>query len=312
MTDLQIYILDKSNAGPFTPYLMPQVRQYIGDGKALIALGAVRDNHSVGAVAASVENGALHIVSLYVDPKVRRQGIGSVLLCALGGIVNANDLHVEGARAYFMEEDGMDVAGLTAFLRYAGFGEPQLSDRLFSVDTADLHDLPGLGAAFSTEFQPDPHIRPFSAITPEQLREIEDDPDVMDCLKPSAMRFHPMRSASMIWVEDGHVLGYILAYQGVDGEIVVASSCKRAGAPKGCWRQLLYGAANRCYVMLGRDYKAYILTINDHSLELVEQIAGSFAHEYKNFVAETGKELPSWLLPDEDEENGLDPMNMTK
>ena len=41
-------------------------------------------------------------------------------------------------------------------------------------------------------------------------------------------------------------------------------------------------------MMLGRDYKAYILTINDHSLELVEQIAGSFAHEYKNFVADTG------------------------
>ena len=296
MAELNFYLLDKTNAGPFAPYLLPQVRQYIGDGKALIALGAVLDDHSVGAVAASVENGALHIVSLYVDPEVRRQGVGTLLLCALGELVNANELPAKRARVYFMEEDGMDVAGLTAFLRAMDFGEPELSDRLFSVDTADLHELPGLGEAFTTEFQPDPHVRPFSAITPEQLREIEDDPDVMACLKPGAMRFNPMRSASMIWVEDGHVLGWILAYQGVDEEIVVAASAKRAGAPKGCWRKLLSAAANRCYVMLGRDYKAYILTINEHSLELVEQIAGSFAHEYKNFVAETDG-IPGWLAP---------------
>ena len=296
MAELNFFLLDKTNAGPFSPYLMPQVRQYIGDGKDLLAIGAAAEGHTLGAVAGSVENNMLHIVSLYVDPAVRRQGIGTALLCALGELVIERGLYAAGAKAYFMEEDGMDVEGLTAFLRFAGFGEPQLADRLFSVDTADLHDLPGLGAAFSTDFQPDPHIRPFSAITPEQLREIEDDPDVMDCLKPGVMRFNPMRSASMIWVEDGHVLAWILAYQGVDDEIVVASSAKREGAPRGCWHSLLFGAANRCYVMLGRDYKAYILTINDHSLELVEKIAGRFAHEYKNFVAETDG-LPGWLAP---------------
>lgn len=55
MTDLQFYILDKTNAGPFASYLMPQVRQYIGDGKELIAIGAVAEDHTLGAVAASVE-----------------------------------------------------------------------------------------------------------------------------------------------------------------------------------------------------------------------------------------------------------------
>ena len=302
MTDLQIYILDKSNAGPFTPYLMPQVRKYIGDGKQLIALGVVRDNHSVGAVAASVENDELHIVSLYVDPAVRRQGVATALLCALGEVVTANNLHVESARAYFMEEDGMDIEGLAAFLRFAGFGEPAISDRLFCVNTADLHHMPGLGDAFSMDFQPDSHIRPFGAITQEQLREIEDDPDVMDCLKPSAMRFNLMRSASMIWVEDGHVLGYILAYQGVDGEIVLAAACKRAGAPDGCFRHLLYAMANRCYMMLGRDFRTYILTINGHAGELVEKLSGGKLHEYNNFTVDTGDTLPDWLAG-EDEEN---------
>ena len=294
MDELNIYLLDKSNAGPFSPYLMPQVRQYIGDGKELIALGAVVDGHSVGAVAASVENDMLHLVSLYVDPAVRRQGIGTALLRALGARVKALGLSVEGAKVYYMEEEE-DTAVIAAFLRSAGFGELELSDRLFCVNTADLHHLPGLREALSTDFAPDPHVRPYAAITPEQLREIEDDPDVLDCLKPSAMRFNLMRSASTIWVEDGHVLGWILAYQGVDGEIVMASACKRAGAPDGCFRKLLYALANRCYMMLGRDFRTYILTINEHSAGLVEKLSGGALHEYKNFVAETGKELPEWL-----------------
>ena len=295
MNGLQIYILDKSNAGPFSLYLMPQVRQYIGDGRELISIGVAMNEHSVGAVAASVENDTLHLVSLYVDPVVRRQGIGTVLLWALGERVRELGLRVEDARAYFMEEDGMDLEGLTAFLRYAGFGEPQLTDRLFCVNTADLHHMPGLAAAFSTDFCPDPHVHPFSEITPKQLREIEDDPDVMDCLKPSAMRFSLMRSASVMWVEDGHVLGWILAYQGVDGEIVMASACKRAGAPNGSFRDMLYALAKRCYMMLGRDFKTYILTINEHSGDLVEKLSGGKLHEYNNFTANTGDTLPDWL-----------------
>ena len=296
MTDLKLYILDKTNAGPFAPYLMPQVRQYIGDGKELLAIGAATEEHTLGAVAASAENGVMHIVSLYVDSSVRRQGIGTELLRALGRLANDRGLRVNGAMAYFMEEDGMDIDGLAAFLRYAGFGEPQLSNRLFCVNTADLHGMPSFSEAFSADFQPDSHVRPFAAITPEQLREIEDDPEVMDCLKPSAMRFNLMRSASMGWLENGHVLGWILAYQGIDGEIVMASACKRAGAPDGCFRKLLYALANRCYMMLGRDFNTYILTLNEHSGGLVEKLSGGRMHEYKNLVAETDR-LPDWLVP---------------
>ena len=295
MTDLKLYILDKTNAGPFAPYLMPQVRQYIGDGKELLALGAAVEGHSVAAVAASAEHGRLHLVSLYVDPEMRRQGIATVLLRELGKRVNALGVHVEGAKVYYMEEEE-DTAVLAAFLRSAGFGELKLADRLFAVDTADLHDLPGLREALSTDFQPDPHVRPYASITPEQLREIEEDESVLDCLKPSAMRFNLMRSASTIWVEDGHVLGWILAYQGVDGEIVMASACKREGAPDGCFRKLLFSLANRCYMMLGRDFKTYILTINEHSGGLVEKLSGGRMHEYKNLVAETDR-LPDWLVP---------------
>lgn len=300
MMNISIYNLDRTNAGPFTPYLMPQVRRYLGDGKELIALGAASDEHTLGAAAASVENNVLHLVSLYVDPAVRRQGIGTALMKALGERVNALGLSLTGARAYYMEEDE-DTAVLDAFLRAMGFDGLMLSDRLFCVNSADLHHLPGLGEALSVNFVPESHVFPFSAITPAQLAEIENDESVLNCLKPSAMRFNLMRSASTIWVEDGHVLGYILAYQGVDGEIVLAAACKRGGAPDGCFRHLLYALANRCYMMLGRDFKVYVLAINEHAGSLVEKLTGGKLHEYRNFVADTGDKLPDWLTGKADE-----------
>ena len=294
MAELNFYLLDKTNAGPFAPYLMPAVRRYIGDGRELIAIGAAMDENSVGAVAAAVDHDVLHLVSLYVDPSVRRQGVGSALLRALGARVNELGLYVESVRTYYMEEDE-DTAVIAAFLRSAGFGELEPANRLFSVDTAELHHIPKINDALSMDYQPDPHVRPFSEITPAQLAEIEADPDVLSALKPSNIRFNLMRSASTIWVEDGHVLGWILAYQGVDGEIVLAAACKRNGAPDGCFRHLLYALANRCYMMLGRDYKVYILAINEHAGSLVEKLSGGKMHEYRNFVADTGDELPEWL-----------------
>ena len=301
MEDLNFYILDKTNAAPFAPYLLPGVRNDLGAERDIIAIGAATEEHTVGAVAAAVRDGVLHLLCLYVDPAVRRQGVGTALLVALGEVLRAMEAEVYEVCSYYMEEKE-DTAVIAAFMESMELGELQLYNRLFSVNTAELHDNPTLSAAFSADFQPNPHVKPFSAITPAQLAEIEADPDVLDCLKPGAMSHGILRQASTIWVEDGHVLGWILVYQGFDGEIVLTSACKRAGAPDGCFRHLLYAMVNCCYMMLGRDYSAYIATINDHAGKLLESVTGGKFHEYRSFRASTGDVLPVWLAGG-DEEN---------
>ena len=301
MDELNIYLLDKTNAAPFAPYLLPGVRNDIGAGKDIIALGAADETHSLGAVAAAVRGGILHILCLYVDPAVRRQGVGTTLLIALGEVLRAAETEIGEVRTYYMEENE-DTEVIAAFMDARELGELQLYNRLFSVNSAEVHDVRRLGTAFTTDFRDDPHVRPFSAITPEQLAELEADEDVLDCLKPSAMTHGILRQASTIWVEDGHVLGWVLCYQGFDGEIVMTAASNRKGAPVTCFLHLLLSMLNRCYVMLGREYTLYIAAINDHAGKLVEKITAGNFHEHRSYFA-VADGLPAWLTGwDEEEE----------
>ena len=299
MEKLNIYILDKSNAAPFAPYLLPGVRNDIGAGREIFALGAANETHTLGAVAAAVRNATLHILCLYVEPAVRRQGVGTVLLTALGDLLRDAGTEIDEVRTYYMEEDE-DTAAIAAFMEAMQLGELQPYNRLFSVNSAEVRDVRRLGTAFTTEFRADPHVRPFSAITPEQLAELEADEDVLDCLKPSAMKHGIFRQASTIWVEDGHVLGWVLCYQGFDGEIVMTAASNRKGAPVTCFLHLLLSMLNRCYMMLGREFTLYIATINDHAAGLVEKITAGNFHEHRNYIAST-EVLPDWLTGGDDE-----------
>ena len=300
MNELNIYLLDKTNAAPFAPYLLPGVRNDIGAGREIIALGAADETNTLGAVAAVVRNCKLHILCLYVDPAVRRQGVGTVLLTTLGDILRDLEAEINEVCTYYMEEDE-DTAAIVAFMEAMQLGELRLNNRLFSVRSAEVHDVRRLGTAFTTDFRDDPHVRPFSAITPEQLAELEADEDVLDCLKPSAMTHGILRQASTIWVEDGHVLGWVLCYQGFDGEIVMTAACNRKGAPVTCFLHLLLSMLNRCYVMLGREYTLYISTINDHAAGLVEKITAGNFHEHRSCFA-VADGLPDWLTGGDAEE----------
>ena len=295
MNDLRIMLLDKTNAAPFAPYLLPQVRYELGRGrKELLALGAVVGEHTVGAVAALPRGGILHVVCVYVAPDMRRQGIGTALFAALGKTLREKGIEVNTAKIYYMKEEE-DSEVIAAFIRRMGFGELNPRSRLFSVDTAKLHDSPAVGGAFSASFEDDPHICSFAEVTEAQLAEVEADDKVKFFLKPSAISAAILKQGSTAWVEDGHILGWILVFQGFDGEIILAAACKREGAPKGCFRKLMFSMVNRCYLMLGRYFKVYITTVTDHAGSLVETIAGDAYSEYENFDAETGETLPDWL-----------------
>lgn len=285
MEEVHIILLDKSNAAPFAPYLLPQVRYDIGAGADIAAFGAIQGDHAVGAVAIRLDDAVLRILSLYVDVAARRQGIGSMLMEAVAEALAELGDEIRVIRADYMVDEE-DSAVIAAFLNSLGFSEPKASNRLFSVDTAKLHRLPLLREAFSANFAADPHVHPYSDITPGQLAEVEADESVLPYLKPSAMRRGILRQGSTIWVEDGHVLAWVLDCQSFDGEIVLSAACKRDGAPKNSFLRLLQAAANRCYLMMGRDFTVYISAIDEYPASLIEKISGGMQKEYKHYSAE--------------------------
>ena len=300
--EMYVTILHKDNAAPFAPYLLPQVGRALGAGEDIAGLGAIKDGHAVGALAFRVDDGVLRILSLYVDTAARRQGVGTVLLEALAEVIEAMDEEIEDVQTDYLT-DTADEEAAAAFLDDAGFEVLRVTERFFSVDTEKLHEQPLLKEAFTGNFTADAHVRPFSALTPEQLRELEADETVPFKLKPSAMENSPLRQGSVAWVEDSRVLAWLLCYQGFDGEIVLSAACKRDGAPTQSFVRLVQAFANRCYMILGHDYTVYISAIDDYAASLVKKLADGTQKEYKQVVARIDRTaLRSRRLEEDDED----------
>ena len=296
MENLRFFRLDKSNAAPFAPYLLPQVCEQIGNNIGMLTLGAVAANYAVGAIAAlPPEKGVLPLQSIFVDPALRRYGVGTDLLRELCRICREETGEtVRSVRTeYTMEKDACEE--LSAFLEAAGFSTKRVGGRTYCVDSADVHEKAILGEAFSYSFRPDPHIRTFSQLTAEQLREIEENKEAPDFLKPAAAKGKIMGRASTVWLEDGHPIGWVLFRPSIDGELILSAAYKNDDAPVECFLAMLKAAVNRWYLMLGRDCRIYITAINERVESLIENLTGGELREFEHYTATTGRKTPAWM-----------------
>lgn len=294
MEKFEIVVVGKENFDSFSPYLLPRVRRDLQAGSPILAVGAIYGEYAIGAAAAVVEEGEMKLLSLFVDKDTRRCGVGRELLRGLADVFSEMGISVETASANYMLEEENHLA-VSAFLQRMGFETAITSSRIFSVDSAKLHETTVLGSALSTKYQADPHVRPFSALTKKQMEEIEGEENAPSFLKPSAIQSRILRQASMAWVEDGRILGWLIASQSFDGEIILSAAYRREEAPGDCFLKLLRAFANRCYLTLGRDYLVYVCAISEEVSRLVERIARGTQQEYTNYEASTGGEIPFWM-----------------
>ena len=82
--DFTLCQFDPANPGPYEQYILPNISAEMRQApERFAALGAVWNNCAVGAAVITDDPddpGAAALASLFVDPQVRRRGIGTALL----------------------------------------------------------------------------------------------------------------------------------------------------------------------------------------------------------------------------------------
>lgn len=77
---MKIGYIPAGEPGIFRSLLLPEVAERMEDGEAISALAVTIHELAVGAIAGVVTGSRMEILSLYVAPEYRRQGVGTLLV----------------------------------------------------------------------------------------------------------------------------------------------------------------------------------------------------------------------------------------
>ena len=250
----------------FRPYLTDQAAQDGALGRAdILTLGAVTaERRTCAAAAGRMDGAALTVTSLYVDPAVRRRGIGSALLAAL----------LERAAPRRAELSWLlpraDHEAFRAFLTAAGFSPaPQAGGGLYRTDAGSLRLGPTLRRAFSPVFRPDGNVVPLAALAGAERAELLADPAIDPRLGLARLEELYSPEVSFAYRYGGRVAAYLAcALTGPrDGAILAAVS--RPGAHPAAILHLAAAALRAGLDHFGGDFAFWADTVNRESADLL-------------------------------------------
>ena len=271
MAVLSFRFLNPLQPGPFVQYLLPDAldgAQSAADGPSL--LGAVLDRSACGAAAVHWHDGWGELRSLFIDPAVRSQGAAGRMVDLLLEEAAKRDA-VSLSASYILR--GEELAAMDALFLRRG-GTPQPVAPVFSVDSASQHDSRILGAAFRPGFQPDSHIRPFSALSSEQLTALEDDPDIPDFLLPSACARRMDSGLSVAWLEQDRIQSYLLGGSSSQADFQLLAAWRKPQTPPQSVFHLLRAQVNLCYYRCGGDFQYFFSALTQESETLARRMLG--------------------------------------
>ncbi|MBM6924836.1 GNAT family N-acetyltransferase [Pseudoflavonifractor phocaeensis] len=262
--------IDAALLPAFVPYLTGDTVRAIGGGMpGLTALGAVTgDLRACAAVAGRAEGEGLTLSSLYVDPQIRRQGVGSALLEAL--LAQTGPRRTE-ASWFLPEEEGQTLA---AFLAARGFRAETDETPICRLDMAMLRRVPSVRRAFSPAFRPDGNIVPFDRLTPEELADLEADPSIDPRLRPGQAAGRLTPQLSFCYRYRGRIAAYFLCGQTGPDALAVLAAVSRQGAHPAAFLQLVTAAIHQGLIWFGGDFVCWLEALNDTSLALARTISG--------------------------------------
>ena len=254
--------LDAALLPAFRSYLLHEAAEGIASGREdIIAVGAVtEDRHSCGAAACVTggEEGPA-LFSLYVDPQVRRQGIGRRLLEALEREAGARMVSAH----WLLPEEG--AAEVDVFLHACGFSPAEIDPLgIMRLNTADMRELPAVRRALSAGFRADGNIRQLMEFTEAEREELFSDRSIDARLHPANFTKAQLESAlSLGYRYGGRIAAYIIA-EPVEEGIVVLSAVTRSGGHPAAFHQLAAAVLHRGMEYFpGRDYSCWLEAISE-------------------------------------------------
>ena len=271
MSRLSFRPLDPIGPGPFAQYLLPSVVQMASRSPGdLTCLGAVWDQSACGAAAVRWTQDCGVLVSLFVDPLIRGQGVAGALLdrvieaCARRGVTALSASYVLRGG----ELDAMD-----ALFRSRG-AEPVPMAPTYEMDTSRFHQARFLSPAFQPDFRPDSHVQVLTSLSQEQLDALEADPDIPEVLLPSACGDRLEPGLSVAWTDGGRILAYVLGGESGPASCSLLAAWRGADAPASSFLSLLQAQLNLCYYRCGGDFRYFLSAISPGAAVLTEHLTG--------------------------------------
>lgn len=263
---LSLRVVEPGLLPAFRPYLTDQAAQDGSLGRAdVLTLGAVTaERRTCAAAAGRMDGAALTVTSLYVDPAVRRRGIGSALLAAL--LERAAPRRAEVS--WTLPQPEFDA--FRAFLAAAGFRTaPQTGGGLYRAEAASLRLGPTLRRAFSPAFRPDGNVIPLAALVGAERAELLADPAIDPRLGLARLEGLYSPEVSFAYRYGGRVAAYLAcALTGRrDGSILAAVS--RPGTHPAAILQLAAAALRAGLDHFGGDFAFWADTVNRESADLL-------------------------------------------
>ena len=247
-------LFDPANPGPYEQYILPNVTAEMRqDPENYAALGAVwKECAAAAAVLTDDEDDpdAASLVSLFVDPQVRRRGIGTALL----------GLSLKAAEGVGAERltlsytlGGEELEAMDRTVRALG-GQPEFQYPAYSMDSVDFRDSRLLGRAFRPGYKMPEHVVRFSDLTPEQLETLHANPE--------APWYSPgmQPELSLAYLKDGQVVGFWLGCESAPENYSVKGIWSSSAAPFNTLHTLLLAHVNLCYTHCGGDFRYHCAT----------------------------------------------------
>lgn len=239
----------------------------------IIALGAVTNaNQTCGAVVGELYDERLTVFSLYVDPEVRRQGVGALLLDSLLQLYPA----AKPMAAWVSPEESFTE--MDAFFQARGFAAAQNEGFVYCLNTEDLRHVPVVRWAFSPTFRPDRNIVPLDELTQEEREDLLCDASIAPSLRLGELIDRLSPELSVCYRYKGRIAAYFICGKTGAREMAVLAAVSRSWAHPAAMLQMITATIHRGLDYFGGDFLCWIEAINGEAEELVRAIsAGTYS-----------------------------------
>lgn len=275
MDNISFRIVEDQEFPVFRQYLLPDAaRLAVGGKQDILVLGAVCGASACGAAAILFEEQedetlVAELISLFLDPLVRGQGVGTEFLSCCLKAAEESGADIFYAQ-YVAEPETMEA--LDALFRHFG-AEPVFHLPIYELDTRRFHEVRLIKGAFAPDYRRPAHIVPFTELTPEQLAALEADPELAWYVDPEK-RLNMRPDLSLAYLVDGEVCGFWLGSMTAMDRFSVQGVWHNSKVPPSCFHELIHAHLNLCWYYGGGDFLYYVSPAVEFADKLIQKYSG--------------------------------------
>lgn len=261
---MHIVAISSENANAFYSLLLPESANALAAGEPITALGLIKNDTAIGAVAGYLIKSTFHISSLYVAPDYRRIGGGWMLMSALTDLLSGYASGIEISFTILQPEHRF----LQIFMEAMGFfKEPDNGQAIYLTTLDKVGTAPLFSSIKHSLGTPFSELSEKLLISTEQIASLANAPMPKDGLLSDSI--NPDLSAAV--VEKDRILAYILFEHTQPDTLMLSALWSQSTNPR-TLPGLLHFSAKRLHKKFPPTTRLILQTINDASKNLVQAL----------------------------------------